>query len=237
MTNRADEAAAGRRAAPAFLLSLLLAACAAKQPLPSTTSLPDYAQPKAETMRAERYTATDTIRYRALTRDDFRGAQPPRQLGDNAKSMGAFTCASIVPEGDPRVSFHRKPDGGTVARLERATFHAEMERACSWWNAEVRLDGAYILQHEQIHFGLTEMQARRLTARMQDVEVVARSPEQATREIQQIYDQMATESSEDLVRDATSFDQETSFRYAPEAQARWMRFVEQEIGRAPAAAR
>ena len=180
-------------------------------------------------MRLEEYAATDVTRYRDLTRSDFRAAKPPAHIGANAKHLGAYTCTNIVPDGDPNVAYAQQPDGTITARLTSATFHAEMDRGCSWWNERSRLDSAYILEHEQIHFALTEIHARRLTRRMRGVEVTARGPQAATVEIQRIYDRLAQESSQELVRDSTRFDQETSFRVAPEDQRRWLRTVGQEL--------
>jgi len=215
--------------APSLLTGLFLLACASP-PAPSPgSSLPDYARPRAQTLRPEDYRATDVTRYRSVTRDDFRASRPPVELGANARNMGAFTCVNVVPDGDPNVRFSLRGDGSQVARLDRASFHAEMDRSCSWWNEQGRLDPAYVLEHEQIHFALTEIEARKLTARIREVELVARDPQSATAEIQRIYDRLAREASEALVRDNTRFDEETSFRFAPDVQQRWLTTVEQEL--------
>jgi hypothetical protein len=39
-----------------------------------------------------------------------------------------------------------------------------MNRDCSWWNEKATMDAAYVLEHEQIHFALTELGARSLSA-------------------------------------------------------------------------
>jgi hypothetical protein len=212
-----------------LLLPLLLTACTHRPETSPPSSLPEYARPHAETLRPEQYAATDVIRYRAVTRSDFRAATPPAQLGGNATRLGAYTCTNIVPHGGPSVTFAPRPDGTMMARLANASFYAEMDRSCSWWNAKSRLEAPYILEHEQIHFALTEIQARRLTARMQGVEVAARDPQAATREIQKIYDRLAQESSQELVRDSTRFDEETSFRISPTVQKRWLHTVERQL--------
>ena len=212
-----------------LLLALPSTACATPPEPGPSSSLPEYARPRAESLRPDEYEASDVTRYRTVTREDFRASEPPVAIGADARKMGAFTCANIVPDGDPQVSFGQRADGTRIARLERAGFHAVMDRGCSWWNEEARLDPAYMLEHEQIHFALTEIHARRLSARMRDVEVVARDPQSAAAEIQGVYDRLARETSEALVRDSTRFDEETSFRFAPEAQRRWLRTVEQEL--------
>jgi len=152
-----------------LLLSAVLAACASPQPpaeAPSQgSSLPEFARPHAERMRPEDYVATDVIRYRPVTRADFRASQPPARIATNAARMGAYTCVHILPVGDPRVKVQPQPDGSLVARLGSVQFRAQMDRGCSWWNDETRLDPRYVLEHEQIHFALAEIQARRLTGR------------------------------------------------------------------------
>jgi hypothetical protein len=219
-----------RSPCPLLLLTALLLPSCASPPTPSApSSLPEYARPQAETLRPDQYTATDVTRYRAVSREDFRAERPPVAIGDNARNMGAFTCANIVPEGDPQVSLTTRSDGARVARVERAHFHAEMDRGCSWWNDAARRDPTYILEHEQIHFALTEIQARRLTEQLRALEVVVRDPRRASARIQREYDRLARESSEALVRESTRFDEETSFRFAPDAQRRWLRYVEQEL--------
>ena len=213
-------------------LLLLLVGCADVQREPRPGTLPDYARPRVERVRAEDYQAGDVIRYRSVTRNDFRAEAPPAHAAGTADRMGAFTCANIVPDGSPQVSFSPGPEPGSmVARLDSVRFYAVMDRDCSWWNPKAVRDPDYILQHEQIHFGLTELQARRLSAAMRDVRLVVRSPEQAAEQMQRLYDQNAQESSEQLVRDSTRYDEETSFRSAPKAQARWLEYVERELAK------
>lgn len=217
-----------RRFASLLPLSLLLA-CASATPPSAPSSLPDYARPRAQTMRRDDYAATDVTRYRQLTREDFRATRPPAAIAGNEKHMGAYTCATIVPQGDSRVVVASRPDGTRVARLDDTRFHAEMDRGCSWWNRETRLDPAYILEHEQIHFAMTEVQARRLTAQVRGLEAIARDPQRTTEELQRGYQRMAEEATQALVRDSTRFDEDTSFNFSPEVQRRWRRTVEQQL--------
>jgi hypothetical protein len=215
-------------------LALLLAACAsppnsAPAPASEPDTLPEYARPHAEVLSTDAYAKGDTIRYRKLSRSDFLASKPPPRLGANASQMGAYTCAQIVPAGDSRVRFTRRTDGMLLARMDALTIRAEMDRSCSWWNDDSRLDARYMLEHEQIHFALTEIAARRLTARMHALEVVAPDPEAARAELQRRYQEMSTETSRALVAENTRFDEETSFRYAPEAQRRWWLRVERDL--------
>jgi hypothetical protein len=218
-----------RRKHPEILVAALFAAC---------SSLPDHARPRAGLIDPAAYSATDTIAYRALARADFRAAQPPAPVAEHAQSFGAFTCANIVPDGMTRVRFDPTGEPGTyLARLENTTFRAEMDRGCSWWNPHgPPIPADYVLQHEQIHFALTEIQARRLTAKLRDVRLRTGSPDSAASELQGRYNRALEEATAELLRTSTAFDEETSGRYEPVRQARWLERVESELARGSGAA-
>ena len=206
-------------------IATLLVAC---------STLPDHAPPRAGLMRPADYRATDVIRYRAITRADFRAAAPPAPVAEHAKSFGAFTCASIVPAGMTRVRFDpdREPERW-LGRLENTAFHAEMDRGCSWWNPEkVPVPAAYVLEHEQIHFALTEIQARQLAARLGAVSLRTDSPSPTVAsELQKRYDALLEAARDELLRTSTEFDEDTSGGYEPERQKRWLERVEAELAR------
>ncbi len=212
------------RARFVLLLPTLLLAC---------STLPDHARPRAELMDPAAYRATDTIRYRELARADFRAAEPPKQVAAHAKSFGAFTCANVVPEGMTRVLFDPTREPGVyLARLENTAFHAEMDRGCSWWNPQgPPIPGAYVLQHEQIHFALTEIQARRLSAALREIGLRTDSPPSAAAELQGRYNELFEDATAELLRTSTEFDEDTSGSYQPERQARWLERVESELAR------
>jgi hypothetical protein len=44
-----------------------------------------------------------------------------------------------------------------------------MSRQCSWWGSEDELPEEQILEHQQIHFAIDEIEARRLNARAGDI--------------------------------------------------------------------
>jgi len=211
------------RAGPG-LAALLLLAC---------STLPEHARPRAGVMDPSAYQATDTIRYRKLTRADFRAAAPPAHVAEHANSFGAFTCANVVPDGMTRVRFDPTREKGTwLASLENAAFHAEMDRGCSWWNPKgPEVPAAYVLEHEQIHFALTEIQARRLNAKLREVRMETDSPESAAAELQGRYNEALEEATKELLRASTDFDEDTSGSYEPARQARWRERVESDLAR------
>ena len=110
----------------------------------------------------------------------------------------------------------------------------------SWWNPEVAPSAAaYVLQHEQIHFALTELAARRLTrdtvAPAAGLLVVQPNPQEVQSEItRQMRDWIAAAMTANLKRHA-EFDEHTSFFYNPRRQQWWAREVEDELNRTEAA--
>lgn len=197
------------------------------------TSLPEYARPTAESIDPSRYQAGDAIRYRELSRTDFRAASPPEQIAAHASEFGAYTCAIIradTPEA--RISVVRDPaSGGFVARLPDVEYYAEMDRGCSWWNPHgSSVPTEYVLQHEQIHFALVEIQARRLAQSARGLTGRGRSPQAAASDLQRSHDAAIQAARRGLVERNTRFDEETSDGYQPGRQRRWLSRVLAELG-------
>jgi hypothetical protein len=91
--------------------------------------------------------------------------------------------------------------------------------------------GAYVLEHEQIHFALTEIQARRLVAAMREVRLRTDAPDSAGSELERRYHALLEAAMAELLRASTEFDEDTSGSYQPKRQARWRARVESELAR------
>jgi hypothetical protein len=111
----------------------------------------------------------DLIVWAPLEREDFLGVEPPGSLAAHAGLIGAVSCIGIqmTEESAPVVTMERLETGASryAARLYRPRFTAVFDRLCSWWNTNTD-DPEYLLQHEQIHFDLTESAARALTLKI-----------------------------------------------------------------------
>lgn len=202
--------------------------------LASCSRLPGYARPSARVMQQADYQTTDVIPYRELSRDDFRGASPPEHVAPHAAKLGAHTCGFIVPDSfELRATIVLDPESnGYVAPMPPLRFHAEMDRECSWWNpAAQRVDAAYILQHEQIHFAIFELEARRLSGDIAGLQGRGSSPEAAGVDMQRVLDAAVREAMSRVLVRSTRFDEETSFVHAPDRQARWAEEVRAELAR------
>lgn len=207
--------------APLALLATLLA-CA--------PTLPDYAQPRVETLDPSTQLPADTIAYRTLTRADFRATRPPAHVGEHAAQVGAYTCGHVIPANP--VQIRVEPEGsGFVARAVGFDVHASMDRSCSWWNDAMQTEQspAYILQHEQIHFALFELAAREMAARGRALVARGATIEAARARFQRALDALQRDSAADLLHRNQEFDRDTSGVHRPDVQQRWFDRVSAEL--------
>jgi hypothetical protein len=181
--------------------------------------------------------AMDGVPYRTLERGDFRAAAPPPEVAEHARELGAVTCAYIAPASQLRVDVHPVAAAAGDAPRYRGSlatprFEAVMDRACSWWR-DGPAPAGYVLEHEQIHFALTEIAARRLNGRAERLarrfRAEASTPQEVVAAARVYVEGEMREAMERLLAQNTRFDRETSLRHRPEAQARWRARVEEEL--------
>jgi hypothetical protein len=111
---------------------------------------------------------TELVAYRPLTRDDFRSPVAAGFSTIEERQIGATTCATIIARPDDVVT---RSEGTTryVATLDDPIFFAVFSRKCSWWNPEQTHAESDVLEHEQIHFAVSELEARRLNGRAEHI--------------------------------------------------------------------
>lgn len=182
---------------------------------------------------------TDLIAYRTLTRKDFRAKQPPPQARASADRLGAATCSYLVPDQQSlriRATPRKRKDGSWeyVAKPDQLQFRGGMDRRCSWWNDhQKQLAPDYVLAHEQIHFALTEIHARRLNERggelVRRMTAVDTDPQHAIAEAEAALNRLLEAESRALLERNDRFDAETSLGYRPTAQQQWRARVEKEL--------
>lgn len=178
---------------------------------------------------------SDVIPYRKLTRADFKADHPPHEpLGGNVV-LNAVTCvnAGVLPETQLRIS--RVAQGGESAfeaTLVGLRYGALMNRKCSWWNPEINfVPRGYVLQHEQIHFALHEIEARRVTALALERPWRATGPdEDAARSslVAALGEFLEQRWRTGAVRHE-EFDDDTSYGHRPARQQRWAELVAREL--------
>jgi hypothetical protein len=176
------------------------------------------------------------IRFRTLSRGDFRSSQPPPGFEAYRERLGAATCAQIAPNPGTHARIERDAGGGFVAVPEGLGYSARMDRACSWWNTSSRqFPPEYVLEHEQIHFALVELEARRMNARLPEIVGSARSrgatPEEAARGVETRLREVLEASLRAAAEQSNRFDQETSLGLHADRQREWRLRVEAELER------
>ncbi len=177
----------------------------------------------------------DVIPYRELTRDDFR-----------ARQMGEFHPVIAVPGGRPRAHVsvnvvcvgqpHTEAlaPGRVVAEVQGLRYVALLDRDGSWWSPEpTPTPELWILRHEQGHFDLAELSARRLNReaaddgariRGQGATAAAAVADFATRWAQHLT--AAHQALEDL---EDQYDRETAHGTIPKVQTRWFERIQREL--------
>lgn len=214
----------------AILVCTGLLGCAA-------ASLPDYAAPSGGLVDPATYDTSDLIPYRRLTRADFRAESVPGPFAAVSQRVGAATCGYVRTTPETRILAQPVQAGDSVryrAQVDTLGFAAYMDRHCSWWNdANHVATPEYVLEHEQIHFALFELQARALDRRAPEIAATlvttADSPEQAQAELQERLGTALQEGLEDVLHRSHRFDSDTSLGEFPEKQAAWLRTVQAEL--------
>jgi hypothetical protein len=212
-----------------FFLGLLFVGCG---------GLPEYAAPKQASLDGRNPLEGDLIAYRKLERGDFRGKEAPEAFRAVKDRVGAATCARIVsdPPAEIEITQTTSPKGETsvTGRIKTVGYRALMDRACSWWNDKAKdQDPVYVLQHEQIHFALFEVEARRLDKEVQELahdhvfegDSVDEVKEDVQSRIQGLFD----DTSETLLERNRDFDEDTSLGYKPAQQQEWFDTVTRQL--------
>lgn len=212
-----------------ILLALLLSSACAK--------LPEYARPQfrpvAEGSIAPQYVFT----YRQLTPEDFQASSLPEDVQRFNHSIQARSCISIRPAGNTTIRISRGNIANTriyTGRYVDISFKALFNPDCSWWNPKVPLKQKdYILEHEQIHFALTELSARRLNRQYRqsllDYIAVGSTAEEIRAELVEKAKTVLQQGMQNDLRMHTRFDEDTSMLYNREKQQEWLDRVIREL--------
>jgi len=152
--------------------------------------------------------------------------------------MAAYTCASVRPDPGGSIAGSRRIQGGTQrfrARADSFVYRAYLDPACSWWNETSRNPPAYVLQHEQIHFALFELEARRMNQELAREPWAAEADtlDEAIAGLQARIQARLREALESALRVNREFDEDTSMGYRPRKQSEWWAHTMSELDRLP----
>lgn len=201
------------------------------------SQLPEYAQPHMVQTDELQKSLAAGFSYRPLTPDDFRATSLSEQQAEHAGRINAHATIQIRATADSSFRVTRGDLSGRTfffGGIERLAFEAVILPDLSWWNPKIPANmRGYVLQHEQIHFALAELAARRLTRDTQkwasEVLVIKPTPQEVRAElVRQIKDRIKAAMEANLKQQA-EFDNDTSLFYSPEWQQWWYRKVEKEL--------
>jgi hypothetical protein len=215
-----------------IIMGLILAAA-----LNGCSTLPDYARPRGGVRLDDPAMLDDAFTYRQLTRSDFRAAALPADRLLHETSINAHTCTRIRPTPDSRFSLRRTHYQDAVVfigTIESIGFEAVMIPGCSWWNPALPpARHAYVLQHEQIHFALMELTARRLTIDTRDAArafmAIHPTVEAARAEVAATINGWIRDAADKSLAEHTAFDKDTSLFYSPRWQQWWQEKVDRQL--------
>lgn len=214
-----------------FVILLLLVS------LSSCASLPEYARPQIYILEEGTAATEKGFSYRQLAFTDFQATSLPVGIQQYSRHLNARSCITIHPTQNFKVNISRAffYDHLTyVGSFEYISFEASFLPSCSWWNDKVpQKFKAYVLQHEQIHFALAELAARKVTLQAKEGLVHYVAFGNTDREVQM----KLREKVKELVQDAinsdlkvhTAFDEDTSGFYVPKIQQSWLSDVKKRL--------
>ena len=189
--------------------------------------LPDYAQPHMSSQPFD--PRLKFFGYRQLQVEDFKAAAPSATIRDHKDMINAHTSLSLRPVHDIRyiISPPNLNFGLYKVYLQELHFRAVMIPERSWWNPELAPSKTtYVLQHEQIHFALMEIAARRLNKKLAETPTLGGAISAAdiySLEIllTETVDKEIETSKNNTLKEHTAFDEETSLYYDPQQQQKW----------------
>ena len=205
-----------------FTIVVTLAACTSNVKRSETTAQIHVSGPEE---------VKQFIFYRALSREDFRAMTPPPESAHHTEHLGALLCAAIIPSTDLLIEFDSTNDGDAHwFRVHGPNYRAAMDPECSWWNDEqTGFPPEYVLEHEQIHFALSEIYAMRINREIADLHLRVAWWNDAPEAAEARANQLLMRATDDLLEESRLFDKETSHKTRPETQSRWMQQVDARL--------
>ncbi len=183
-----------------------------------------------------RVDSLDLTGYRALHRDDFGSDHAPAPFLHGPVLPVAVSCLYVVVNPSARIYAETRQLNGVttyVPLINDLAFQAVFSRSCSWWNQEHSFSPAYVLEHEQIHFALYEVAARKLNRQAANlIKALPSSTESAQAAVtatQHFLQQRLNQTMQQVVGDNVRFDRETSFGFQAQRQQRWRTSVEADL--------
>jgi hypothetical protein len=209
-------------------LLLLFSGCA---------QLPEYARPHIIEIDNKQELLKKGFTYRQLTVYDFQASGLPENIEPHAKNIAAHACCRIRAAKESKFTIARGYLNQQIhyfGSIKYIGFEAVMIPDCSWLNPRVSQENLeYVLEHEQIHFALMEIAARKLTREAKEETknfMAIQSTYKDTRdEISAMIRDLVRSANEAVLEEHTTFDEDTSLYFDPESQRQWLERVKYEL--------
>lgn len=205
----------------------------------SCSSLPDYARPQLYVPNANEGAVVSLkgFSYRKLTIADFQAKSLPAGIKEYANRLHAHSCINIHLAPDFSLQISRAVFYGHlnyIGSISNFSFQASFVPACSWWNPKVPANRkAYVLQHEQIHFAITELTSRKINQqvgkKLKEYIAFGNTSSEVASELTAKVEKLAKAIMQEDLKIHTAFDEDTSGFYNPMAQRKWLTRVQRRL--------
>lgn len=205
--------------------------------LSSCSSLPDYALPQINTIENDASAIQKGFRYRTLTISDFQATSLPDTMQAYSHHINARSCITTRPTENSKININKFSLYGHEtysATFENISFEAIFIPSCSWFSDQIEDEfRPYVLQHEQIHFAISEIEARKLILKAKEIlgKFIAfgNKNSEVTAELMEKAKEMRQDAIDSELKAHTAFDEDTSGSYAPKIQQIWLSDVEERL--------
>ena len=161
--------------------------------------------------------------YQPLRPENFRGTKPPDAKHD------AETATGITVQHSPPKT-ERQADGTYVSTYTDLTYSAVVDEGESYNSDPGDQD---LLKHEQGHFDLAELEARRRNrdkkAELDKLKGTGSTPEEAEADLDKKLDDHVKTVDENLTKTQKQYDEETDHSRKKDRQRAWDRKIETEL--------
>jgi hypothetical protein len=177
---------------------------------------------------------SDLIEYRALTRGDFKATAKPPAVADHPFAAVSIGMIRVCPEMNWFIRPQNADSTMFVATPRNLCFRAVLNRNESWWSTEPSgYTVEYILQHEQIHFAILELEARSMNRRLSEIEPRLKSVGRTRWDVglaahARLMEEISTAVVTAIERN-TEFEKDCSSGRNPKRQAQWWDRVQAEL--------
>lgn len=171
---------------------------------------------------------------RKLTWDDYRGP-----IGQNGQDIDAETSAGFNLNWQPRSNPCRSISGNTfecTVKIESFTVQTVMDQNKSWVKPNVK--SSYLLDHEQLHFNIVELYARKMRNQMNGLvgqtetaqaDGLQAAEYEAAKRLNVKFNTIFDAISQEVHAVQATYDNDTSHGLNHDAQTQWDQKIHQQL--------